>query len=231
MIIGTGLIASQFNDWWKDVDAIIFASGVSNSKEHSLSEYEREQKLVETFFSTKKLFVYFSSCSIFDKTLDKSLYIKHKLKIERIIKNNFKNYLILRLPNVIANTKNPNTFFNYFYNAIVYQNKIQIQKNNIRYFLDVEQVEPMTRYIYKNRNEWNKTINMIFDDPVSIPKVTQLMEQAIGLVANKKIVDKGMHYIIPSNSFSKYKSKVFPTVKDDGYTEAIIKKYIKIINK
>ena len=72
---------------------------------------------------------------------------------------------------------------------------------------------------------------MIFDDPVSIPKVTQIMEQVIRLVANKNIVDKGMYYIIPNNSFSKYKSRIFPTVEDDGYTETVINKYIKIINK
>ena len=43
MIVGKGLIASQFNDWWKDKDVVIFASGVSNSKEGKQSEYEREK--------------------------------------------------------------------------------------------------------------------------------------------------------------------------------------------
>ena len=140
MIVGKGLIASQFNNWWKGKDVIIFASGVSNSKEVKKSEYQREKHLVKTFFSSKKLFVYFSTCSIFDKTLEKSLYVKHKLEIEELIKNNFTNYFILRLPNVIGKTKNQNTFFNYFYSAIVNKNKIHIQKNNIRYFLDVEKL-------------------------------------------------------------------------------------------
>ena len=111
MIVGKGLIASQFNDWWKEKDVIIFASGVSNSKEVKQSAYQREKHLIKTFFSSEKLFVYFSTCSIFDKTLKKSLYVKHKLEIEKLIKNNFTNYFILRLPNVIGKTKNQNTFF------------------------------------------------------------------------------------------------------------------------
>ena len=99
---------------------------------------KREKHLIKTFFPSEKLFVYFSTCSIFDKTLEKSLYVKHKLEIEKLIKNNFTNYFILRLPNIIGKTKNQNTFFNYFHRAIVNKNEIQIQKNNIRYFLDVE---------------------------------------------------------------------------------------------
>ena len=230
MIVGKGLIASQFNDWWKDKDVVIFASGVSNSKEGKHSEYQREKQLIETFFSSNKLFVYFSTCSIFDKNLENSLYIKHKLQIEELIKNNFTNYFILRLPNVIGETKNQNTFFNYFYNAIVNQNEIQIQKNNIRYFLDVEKIEPMVKYIYNNRSDWNKTINMIFDDPISILKVLLIMEKAIGLVAKKRIVDGGMKYTISNKSFSKYKSKIFHNINDEGYTEMVIKKYVKLIN-
>ena len=71
---------------------------------------------------------------------------------------------------------------------------------------------------------------MIFNDPVSIPNVLRMMEQTIGSKANKIIVDEGMEYTIPDESFSKYKSKIFANINDQGYTERVIKKYVKSMN-
>ena len=88
----------------------------------------------------------------------------------------------------------------------------------------------MVRYIYNCRSDWNITINMIFNDPISIPNVLLMMEKAIGSKANKIIFDGGMEYTISDESFSKYKSKIFANIKDEGYTERVIKKYVKSMN-
>lgn len=228
MIVGTGLIASQFNDWWKDKDVIIFASGVSNSKENRLHEYEREKELLKTFHSSNKLLVYFSTCHIFDEEQSDSFYVKHKLEIEDIVKRNFKNYFILRLPLVIGQNKNPNSLFNYFFTEIINKRVINIHKNAIRYFLDIENIEPMIKYVYENQNEWNKTVNMVFDDPIPVLKVIEFMESSIGLDARKNIINKGSNYIISNDTFKKYKSKIFPTIKDEKYSERVFKKHLRL---
>lgn len=64
-----------------------FASGVSNSQNQNHSLFQRETDLlVETLRNNKeKLFIYFSTCSIYDPTLVNSEYVKHKLKIENLI--------------------------------------------------------------------------------------------------------------------------------------------------
>ena len=228
MIIGSGLIASQFKNWKDNKDIIVFASGVSNSKEKNLYEYQREKNLLKTFYSSNKLLVYFSTCHIFDEEQSESLYVKHKLEIENIVRINFKNYFILRLPLVIGQNKNPNSLFNYFYTEIINKRVINIHKNAIRYFLDIENIEPMIKYVYENRDAWNKTVNMIFDDPVPILKVIEFMEDSIGLDARKNIINKGSNYIIPNDTFKKYKSKIFPTLKDEEYSERVFKKHIRL---
>jgi hypothetical protein len=55
MIIGNGLIAKSFKkekNYFKNV--IIFASGVSNSKNTNLKEFKREEKLVKKLLKKKK---------------------------------------------------------------------------------------------------------------------------------------------------------------------------------
>lgn len=47
MIIGKGLIANAFNNtYWHESQVIIFASGVSNSKETLISEFSREENML-----------------------------------------------------------------------------------------------------------------------------------------------------------------------------------------
>ena len=64
---------------------LIFASGVSNSKETRESEYLREIELIKKSISEHpdKKFVYFSSSMII--TGLETRYFKHKLKIHKLI--------------------------------------------------------------------------------------------------------------------------------------------------
>lgn len=58
MIIGKGLIASQFLDEDRG-NIIFFASGVSNSSERDINQFRREQDLIENIIenSGDKLFI------------------------------------------------------------------------------------------------------------------------------------------------------------------------------
>ncbi|WP_333850847.1 hypothetical protein [Epilithonimonas sp.] len=69
MIIGRGLIASLFRDMDQE-NIIFFASGVSNSLETSPEEFLREENLIRKTFTENpdKLFIYFSTCSIYDSS-------------------------------------------------------------------------------------------------------------------------------------------------------------------
>lgn len=105
MIVGSGDIASILTD---REDRLFFASGVSNSQETRKSEYEREKKLLLSQDKYRHI-VYFSSLSVF---YTDTLYAQHKLRMEKLIKENFKHYTIIRIGNIDWG-KNPNTLINY----------------------------------------------------------------------------------------------------------------------
>lgn len=105
MIIGHGDIASVLPD---REDRLYFASGVSNSRETRKSEYEREKRLLLSQDKYRHV-VYFSSLSVL---YTDTLYAQHKLRMEKLVKENFKHYTIVRIGNIDWGT-NPNTLINY----------------------------------------------------------------------------------------------------------------------
>ena len=67
----------------------------------------------------KKKLIYISTYSVNDNSRNNKLYVKNKIKIEKIIKRDNDEYIIIRLPEIIGKTKNLNTLTNFFYNNIV----------------------------------------------------------------------------------------------------------------
>lgn len=111
MIFGNGDLGKALTD--RD-GALFFVSGVSNSQETDTSKFARESNMIRSSYihekaKTRCLF-YFSSLSIYFKD---SLYTRHKIGMEKIIRNTFKNYCIIRIGNIDFGN-NPHTFINYF---------------------------------------------------------------------------------------------------------------------
>lgn len=106
MIIGHGDLASVITD---REGAIFFASGVSDSRCQDETKYQRERDLLKVFFNSNLSLFYFSSILA---PLTCSWYYNHKTEMEQLVRNNFKNYNIIRLGNIDWG-KNPNTFINY----------------------------------------------------------------------------------------------------------------------
>ena len=130
MKIGHGDMASVLPE--RD-DLLFFASGVSNSLEERESEYKREIDLLLKQNKNKHI-VYFSSLSVFYKD---SRYTKHKIQIERLIKEKFKHYTIFRLGNITWGT-NPHTIINSFRDKIKKGQKLEI-RDEYRYITDKEE--------------------------------------------------------------------------------------------
>ena len=141
MVIGNGAIASSFAAKYSNDDqVVIFASGVSNSKESDDSKFERERKLVLSSLvqNPEKFFVYFSTCSVYDPCEKNSHYVRHKLAIEEIIQKNASKYLISRVSNVVCKTENKTTVFNFFVNNIRDGSPFKLWKNAYRNVIDVD---------------------------------------------------------------------------------------------
>ncbi|MFV0183312.1 NAD-dependent epimerase [Empedobacter falsenii] len=221
MIIGKGLIASQFLEHDRE-DVVFFASGVSNSSETRKGEFLREQNLVEDTLASnpEKLFVYFSTCSIYDSSKYNSLYVLHKLHIEEIIKQKAKHFLILRVSNAVGRGGNPNLLMNYLSRQILNDQELVVHQHATRNLIDVEDVKNITmKYIASKY--WNKIINIAYKENFNIPEIIEVFEQILNKKANKNIENKGEHYSIDVHELD-YE---FELTSKECYLKNIIDKY------
>ncbi len=68
MIIGNGMMARSFESYRGNSEILIFASGVSNSKDVDEDNFNREVLLLKDVINNnpEKAMVYFSTCSMYD---------------------------------------------------------------------------------------------------------------------------------------------------------------------
>jgi nucleoside-diphosphate-sugar epimerase len=225
MIIGNGLIAQSFKPHFeKKKDIIFFASGVSNSKLTVESEYLKEKTLLQNALQQHKLLVYFSTCSIFDPTLQDSRYILHKLEMESLIEKTDK-YLIVRLPNVVGSIGNPNTMFNYFFNQILTDKTIQVSNHATRYIIDVDDVAFWTMELIKEGFQ-NCGINVAFPNQMYVISIIKMIEEFLNKKANIEVIEGGNEYEIDLTIFTNFIHKRMPDfcISPD-YIKGIIEKY------
>lgn len=221
MVIGRGLIANAFKKYEHNDSVIIFASGVSNSKETNPEEFLREVNLLSKYFNSKSRLIYFSTCSIDDPSLSRSPYISHKLNMEGLIKENFDNYIIFRLPNVVGHCKNSNTSFNFFKENIQKGIEIKIQKNATRYFIDSEDLSKLLPQ-FIDADTSRQTINVVFDNKIYISELVEIMESLIGKEAVKSYIEMGSDYDVDGGYFMKSLKHTI----DENYNYNLVKKYI-----
>ena len=129
-IMGRGDIASVLTD---REDRIYFASGVSNSSELRESEYQREKDLLLEQDRSKHI-VYFGSLCIF---FSDNRYAKHKKQMEKLVKDNFKLYTIIRMGNITWG-QNPNTLINFLRNKLKNHEPFELQ-DVYRYVVNKEE--------------------------------------------------------------------------------------------
>lgn len=227
MVIGDGLIANAFKKYKESNSIIIFASGVSNSKETKSSEFEREKKKLKSFLNKGRI-VYFSTCSLSDPTLQDSPYVLHKIEIENYIIDNFDDCIIFRLPIIVGESKNPNTFFNYFKNRISKRLDLTIDTLATRYLIDADDLYNVLSDLIDNGPS-SKIINIALDNKVLVSDIVKVMEDACGNNVNKEYVENGSSYDIDNKFFLDYLSMsnvLIKFISPSQYNYDLIKKYI-----
>lgn len=200
MVIGNGLFANTFQSFKNNNDVVIFASGVSNSKEKMNSEFQREKILLIDTISklySNQILIYFSTCSVYDKSLLNSKYIQHKLKIEKIIQNNVLNYLIFRMPIVISKTHNPNTLINYLIEHIKSGKKFSLYNNACRYLIAIDDIYNICNFHIKYFKK-NKIENIVSDNRIKVVDLVKMIEKVYNKKAIYEIVNVGECYEVPN---------------------------------
>ena len=224
MVVGNGLIASLFKENYRN-DVVFFASGVSNSLEKDVAQFEREELLIQNSLEENpdKIFVYFSTCSIYDSSKNGSEYVLHKLKMEQIIKNKAVQFLILRVSNAVGKGGNANLLINYLMRCAKEENTINVHTKAFRNLIDAEDVKNITEKLL-NENCLNRIVNMAYLQNYSIVEILEVIERFYHKKLDLNLVKSGSGYDINIPETEDYFRENNLTSKED-YLMNILRKY------
>ena len=231
MIIGNGMIAKALNRIDND-DTCFFASGVSNSTESDEHVFRTEELLLLKTIKAlpaDTTFVYFSSCLI---PFETTPYLKHKGNMEKLIQARCSKYYIFRLPQVVGNSGNANTLFNFIQNKILSGETFQVWENVTRNLIDIDDVVEIIEKIILQNSFANRTLNIASPYNSKVKNLVKKFEKHLGTDAKHELVDKGVALqvdIVDMASCIKIDSLFLSS--EDMYIEKLLKKYSKIRGK
>jgi nucleoside-diphosphate-sugar epimerase len=233
MIIGSGFIAQNFKKNFfllKKYNVAIYASGVSNSQSKNTNHFLREKKKL-IYYKKKierKILVYISTCSVYDPSRKNTLYAKHKLEMENLVKKNFNKFIIFRLPEVVGYNSNKKNLFNFFYLKIINNKKFKLWINSKRNIIDIDDaIKLCFSYIkfykdYKNINFIFNIANKLFFSVIDVIKIFEKLTFKKALYNKVKFGNLNWMIKPPTNKKLVKLSKI---KFDEYYLEKVIKKY------
>lgn len=227
MVVGNGMIARRFSAFAERADVVIFASGVSNSKETRPEPFARERRLVDETLrqTTGSLFVYFSTASVDDPTEQGSPYVTHKLGLERLIADRAIHYLLVRASNVVGGPGNPHTILNFFVDRILHNEPFTIWQHASRNLIDLDDVYRVVTHGIADPATWNQTILVANPHSISPLMLVQAIEAHTGRRAQYELVDKGVPFALPVNGLSDQLRATDSNWQPERYVTHLLRKY------
>lgn len=204
---------------------VFFASGVSNSLETNILNFKREEDLVRKTVveNPEKLFVYFSTCSIYDSSKVDSLYVLHKLNMESIVSKSARKFLILRVSNAVGKGGNPNILLNFLYDALKNDKTIQVHQKATRNLIDSDDIQQITLSLIDQKKQ-NSIINLAYLFEFGIQEIIEMMSALLNIRPQMELTDSGNFYQISITDIQDYFETKKLTDKKE-YLRDMIKKY------
>ena len=229
-IFGNGFIAKNLKQIRLPEKFFIYAAGVSNSNIKQKKIYNREinqfKKIIKKI-NPRKILIYISSLSVENKNLQKDKYVKNKLIIEKIIKNEVPKYIIIRLPQVVGKNHNKHTLVNFIYNTFKKGKNFYLWKNSKRNLIDIDDVVKILRAYLLNSPKINSTINIFNPKSISVRNIIKIFSE----ISLKKITIKELkmeNKNINLKSLTKktlLPKKYFKNINNNLYIKKILNKY------
>lgn len=229
MVIGNGLIASLFTDCDDEISdhVIFFASGVSNSLEDRIEAFEREENLIRETIEAfpNKIFLYFSTCSIYDESKKDSKYVLHKLKMEKIVEQTCPKYLIVRVSNAAGKGGNPHLLMNYIVNSVKNDEVLNVYTKATRNIIDVDDVKNITKSLVRS-NLLNRIVNVAYPENYTVAELIGIVENFFKRKVAINTIEEGTSYEINCAEVNAYFTATKMNNKEK-YMENILKKYFQ----
>lgn len=231
MIIGRGLLASVFDPGLiYSAGAVVFASGVSNSKESRPDAFERERRLLAEALSRENgRLVYFSTCSVADTHRATTPYVQHKLAMEAMVRHR-PDSMVLRLPQVVGKTDNPHTLTNFLASRIRTGQPFEVWRDAKRCLIDAESVGAMTTHLLIDGPCPTTPVDLAPDEVITMVELVSMMESILCKKASFRVVEQGGG-VRPDPSFA---ASLAPRVGADlrpGHALRTLRKYFSTSNE
>lgn len=223
MIVGSGLVARAFAPRYAaDPDTLIFASGVSNSNETQPEAFAREREMLVGYLQGNyRRVVYFGSCNVVNAQ-EHSAYFQHKRAMEALVVASGRG-TVLRLPQVVGCTRNPNTLTNFLRDCILQERQLTVWTGAERNLIDIEDVAAIaTRMLDTDTPPSVMAIATPWSLPM--PHIVDLFEQVLGRRAQRVLVDRGEGMSIDSR-FSEQVARDIGIDFGPDYPLRVIQKY------
>ena len=227
MIYGNGMLANAFSKH-TDIrsDICIFASGVSDSGCEDETEFRRERILLEKSLkenASANYFIYFSSCSIIDRSISDSPYVNHKLQMESLVLKHPQS-IVFRLPQVIGPRGNPKNFVNFLYRSIKEDREFELWEKATRNIIDVDDVVEIVKYYIDGVSNGDNIVNVANPFNYSVIEVVNVIESFLNKKARYRVLSKGVKYAIDISKISTIIQKKNISFEGD-YLLKILNKY------
>ena len=226
MVIGSGVIANRFADYSLQSKYLIFAGCVNDSAIKDEAVIQQEEGAVKAALNEfpDARFVYFSSCSIIDPDVSHTPYVQHKIRMEKLIQNSAKHYLIARLPQVMGLSDSKSSLVNFLVDAIANQKPFELWQHAQKNIIDIDDVHAIVSEVLKQNICENKIINVASTKQTPVVQLVREIEIYLGAKANCAPVSKGAAYALDVSEILPVLSKL----KIDfgaGYIGASLGKY------
>lgn len=224
MVVGNGMLAKAFGAFKDNSEVVIFASGVSNSKEISDDNFKREEDLLDKVINenSKSLIVYFSTCSIYDDSVNKTEYVLHKIRMEEQLKKHHKFY-VFRLPQVVGKTQSP-TLVRVLFQSILANKEIRINKNSTRNLIGVIDVFKIVSYLIENNLFINEVTNVASPDSEFVFDIVSMMAEISGCQLKYELLDVGKAYDINIDKIKR--TSIFSDIFHEKYLYNLLSIYL-----
>jgi nucleoside-diphosphate-sugar epimerase len=141
------------------------------------------------------VFLYFGTCSVAEPDALNTPYVQHNLATERLLMAH-PGHLILRLPQIAANTGNPHTLLNTLHRYLATGEEFSMWRNAYRNIIDIEDVLSITQRYVADPLQRRRCINIANPSSSPIGDIVAAKERAMGARMNLRSIERGAHYPI-----------------------------------
>ena len=224
MIVGQGLLARAFAArYGSDREVTVFASGVSNSAETDPAAFERERLLLAPLLEGDGRVVYFGSCGSATGDAAQTPYMRHKRAMEQWVAGSARG-VVLRLPQVVGHTANPNTLTNFLRDRILSGTPFTVWADAERNLVDVDDVAAIGARLVDSAGSGAHVFSIAAERSLPMPELVAVFERVLGRAARCELQPRGAPLRIEATQAAAA-ARALGIDLGEGYAETVIRKY------